>query len=280
VWVKKLKLNIDTKIELNNGIKIPIIGLGTWALNGKVAYNAVSWALELGYRLIDTAMIYENERSIGNAIKDCEISREEIFITTKVWKSDQGYNKTLQAIDRSLKNLNIEYVDLYLIHWPVPGKTLDTWKALEKIYSQGKARSIGVSNYNFHFLNQLMNNADVIPVINQVEFSPFLYQKDLLDYCNSKKIYIEAYTPLTRGERFDHPTIVKLAKKHNKTAAQILIRWGLQHNIIEIPKSGNKSHLKENINVFDFNLDDNDMRELDILNEDLRQVDDPVLYVG
>jgi len=280
VWVKKLKLNIDTKIELNNGIKIPIIGLGTWALNGKVAYNAVSWALELGYRLIDTAMIYENERSIGNVIKDCEISREEIFITTKVWKSDQGYNKTLQAIDRSLKNLNIEYVDLYLIHWPVPGKTLDTWKALEKIYSQGKARSIGVSNYNFHFLNQLMNNADVIPVINQVEFSPFLYQKDLLDYCNSKKIYIEAYTPLTRGERFDHPTIVKLAKKHNKSAAQILIRWGLQRNIIEIPKSGNKSHLKENINVFDFNLDDNDMRELDILNEDLRQVDDPVLYVG
>lgn len=280
MWVKKLKLNIDTKIELNNGIKIPIIGLGTWALNGKVAYNAVSWALELGYRLIDTAMIYENERSIGNVIKDCEISREEIFITTKVWKSDQGYNKTLQAIDRSLKNLNIEYVDLYLIHWPVPGKTLDTWKALEKIYSQGKARSIGVSNYNFHFLNQLMNNADVIPVINQVEFSPFLYQKDLLDYCNSKKIYIEAYTPLTRGERFDHPTIVKLAKKHNKSAAQILIRWGLQRNIIEIPKSGNKSHLKENINVFDFNLDDNDMRELDILNEDLRQVDDPVLYVG
>jgi diketogulonate reductase-like aldo/keto reductase len=274
-----MELKIDSKFELHNGISIPIVGLGTWNLNGREAYNAVSWALEMGYRLIDTATIYNNERKVGEAIKDSEISREEIFITTKVWKSDQGYDATLVALDKSLNKLNIDYVDLYLIHWPVPGKTIETWKAMEKIYHDGKARAIGVSNYNSHFLHELFDNSKEIPVVNQVEFSPFLYQRELFEFCNSKNIKLEAYSPLTRGKRLDHPKVVELAQKYNKSTAQVLIRWGLQHQIIEIPKSGNKDHLKENIDIFDFNLDNDEMQELDNLNEDLRVVDDPVLYV-
>lgn len=274
-----MELKIDSKFELGNGILIPVIGLGTWDLNGKEAYNAVSWSLEMGYRLIDTATIYENERKVGQAIMDSAIPREEIFITTKVWKSDQGYNRTLSALDESLDKLKIDYVDLYLIHWPVPDKTIETWKAMEKLYNEGKVRAIGVSNYNIHFLNELFDSSSEYPVINQVEFSPFLYQKELLEFCSSKNIKLEAYSPLTRGERLDHPEVVEIAKKYNKSAAQVLIRWGLQHQIIEIPKSSNKEHLKENINIFDFNIEDSEMKELDNLNEDLRVVDDPVLYI-
>lgn len=274
-----MELKIDTRYELNNGILIPIIGLGTWVLNGKAAYNAVSWALEMGYRLIDTATIYGNERKIGEAIKDSGLSRDEVFITTKVWKSDQGYNATLTALDKSLHKLHIDYVDLYLIHWPVPSKTIETWKAMEKIHKDGKAHAIGVSNYNMHFLNELIDNSKEIPVVNQVEFSPFLYQKELLEFCKSKNIKLEAYSPLTRGERLDHPKVVEIAEKYNKSAAQVLIRWGLQHQVIEIPKSSNKDHLKQNIDVFDFNLEASEMQELNSLNEDLRVVDDQVLYI-
>ncbi|TFF69451.1 MAG: aldo/keto reductase [Promethearchaeota archaeon] len=274
-----MTLKIDTQIELNNGVQIPIIGLGTWVLNGKEAYNAVSWALEMDYRLIDTATIYGNERKVGEAIKDSGIPRDEVFITTKVWKSDQGYDNTLRALEKSLKKLGIDYVDLYLIHWPVPGKTLDTWKAMEKIYEDGKARAIGVSNYNLHFLNQLLDNSEEVPAVNQIEFSPFLYQKELLEFCELKNIKVEAYSPLTRGKKLDNPKVLEIAQKYDKSAAQVLIRWGLQHQIIEIPKSGNKEHLKENINVFDFNLNTNDMQELDNLNKDLRVVEDPVLHI-
>jgi diketogulonate reductase-like aldo/keto reductase len=163
-----MELNIDSRIKLNNGIHIPIIGLGTWILNGKAAYNAVTWALESGYRLIDTATIYENERKVGEAIKDSGIPRDEVFITTKVWKSDQGYDGTLAALDKSIKKLGIDYLDLYLIHWPVLGKTIETWKAMEKIYDEGKARAIGVSNYNIFFLNELLDNSSERPAINQV----------------------------------------------------------------------------------------------------------------
>lgn len=274
-----MELKIDSKFELDNGILIPILGLGTWVLEGKIAYNAVLWALEMGYRLIDTATIYENERKVGQAIKDSGISRDEIFITTKVWKSDQGYDATLAALEKSLNELDIDYVDLYLIHWPVPGKTIETWRAMEEIYKDGKARAIGVSNYNLYFLNELFDNSKELPVVNQVEFSPFLYQKELLEFCDSKNIKLEAYSPLTRGERLDHPKVVEIAQKYNKSAAQVLIRWGLQHQIIEIPKSSNKDHLKENIDVFDFKLEDDEMQELDNLNEDLRVVDDPVFYI-
>jgi len=274
-----MELKNHSKLKLHNGVLIPIIGLGTWDLNGNIAYNAVSWALEMGYRLIDTATIYGNEKEVGEAIKDSGIPRDEVFITTKVWKSDQGYDATLEALEKSLNKLDIDYVDLYLIHWPVPSKTIDTWKAMEIIYNEGKARAIGVSNYNLHFLNELFDNSKEIPVINQVEFSPFLYQKELLEFCNSKNIKLMAYSPLTRGEKLEHPKVLEIATHHNKSPAQVLIRWGLQHQIIEIPKSSNKAHLKENIDVFDFNLKANEMQDLDILNEDLRVVDDPVLHI-
>jgi diketogulonate reductase-like aldo/keto reductase len=278
--VSKMELNIDSRIELNNGIHIPIIGLGTWLLNGKSAYDAVSWALELDYRLIDTATIYGNERKVGEAIYDSGISREEIFITTKVWKSDQGYNNTIEAFNNSLKKLGVDYIDLYLIHWPVPGKSLETWKAMERLYNEGKTRAIGVSNYNLHFLKELLENSNQIPTINQVEFSPFLYQKELLEFCDSKGIKLEAYSPLTRGKKLKHPKVEEIAQKYNKSPAQILLRWGLQHKVIQIPKSGNENHLKDNINIFDFNLNESEIRELDNLNEDYRVVDDPVLYIN
>lgn len=275
-----MELSIDSRIELNNGIHIPIIGLGTWILNGKSAYNAVSWALELGYRLIDTATIYGNERKVGEAIKNSGVPREDVFITTKVWKSDQGYESTITTFDKSLKKLGLEYIDLYLIHWPVVGKTIETWKAMEKIYEDGKARAVGVSNYNIFFLSELFNNSNLIPAINQVEFSPFLYQEELLKVCDTHNIHLEAYSPLTRGYKLDHPKLVEIAQKYNKTVPQILIRWGLQHHIIEIPKSGNKTHIKENIDVFDFSLKDDEVSQLDNLNEDFRVVEDSVLYVN
>jgi diketogulonate reductase-like aldo/keto reductase len=278
--VSKMELNIDSRIELNNGIHIPIIGLGTWMLNGKSAYDAVSWALKLGYRLIDTATIYRNEREVGESIHESGISREDIFITTKVWKSDQGYDNTIEAFNKSLKKLGVEYIDLYLIHWPVPGKSLETWKAMERLYNESKVKAIGISNYNLHFLNELLENSDQIPTINQVEFSPFLYQKELLEFCDSRGIILEAYSPLTRGKKLKHPKIVEIAQKYNKSTAQILLRWGIQHKVIQIPKSENQNHLKDNINVFDFYLNESEIRELDNLNEDYRVVDDPVLYIS
>jgi diketogulonate reductase-like aldo/keto reductase len=273
-----MDLNLNTRIELNNGIRIPIIGLGTWLLSRDSAYNAVLWALEMGYRLIDTATIYGNERKVGKAINASGIPRDEIFITSKVWKSDQGYENTLTAFDKSLKKLGLEYLDLYLIHWPVPEKSIETWKALERLYNEGKTRAIGVSNYNLHFLNELLRSTSKVPMINQVEFSPFLYQKELLNFCKTKKIYLEAYSPLTRATKLNNPKILELSKNHNKTSAQIMIRWGLQHQIIEIPKSGNKIHLKENINIFDFSLNESEMHELDNLNENYRIENDPILY--
>jgi diketogulonate reductase-like aldo/keto reductase len=266
-------LEVGSKIILNNRVKIPIFGLGTWALDGRGAYKAVLWAIDAGYRMIDTATVYANEREIGDAIKDCKVPREDIFLTTKVWNSDQGYDSTLAAFDRSLKELKTSYVDLYLIHWPVEGLRSESWKALEKIYSDGKARAIGVSNYTVQNIKELLEESSTVPTVNQVEFSPFLYQKELLDFCTSQNIFIEAYCPLTRARKLDHPTLKIIGRKYNKSAAQVLIRWGLQHNIIEIPKAGSKDHIYENINVFDFNLNDQDMEVLDNLNEDYRVVD-------
>ena len=258
---------------------MPIFGLGTWMLKGQEGKNAVSWAIEEGYRLIDTATLYGNEREIGKAVVDSQISREEIFITSKVWNSDQGYEDTLKAFQKSLKRLKMSYLDLYLIHWPVSGLRIETWKALEKIYQEGQARAIGISNFTIQHIEELLDNATVTPMVNQVEFSPFLYQKDLLEYCHSKKMQLEAYAPLTRGTQFKNPLLKAIGLKYNKTSAQILIRWGLQHEIIEIPKSSDKEHLKENADVFNFKLDSIDMKELDGLNENLRLVDDPHQYV-
>jgi diketogulonate reductase-like aldo/keto reductase len=272
-----MKLKMSSSIQLNNGVNIPILGLGTWDLRGKTAYKAMLWALEIGYTHIDTATIYGNEKNIGEALKATKIPRDEIFITTKVWTSDQGYDNTLAAFERSRKLLDLEYIDLYLIHWPVTGLRSETWRALEKIYDIGRVRAIGVSNFTIRHLEELNGTLELMPTVNQVEFSPFLYQKKLLEHCKSNKIALEAYCPLTRTNKFNDPTIMSIGQKHNKTPAQILIRWGLQHEIVTIPKSGSKKHLIENVNVFDFNLDKSDMHQLDNLNENYRLVDDPNL---
>ncbi len=251
---------------------MPILGLGTWALSGKQAVQAVSWALEAGYRMIDTASMYGNEQEIGEALKKSSISRDKIFITTKVWPSEQGFENTVKAFERSLKNLNLKYIDLYLIHWPAGDLSKDTWRAFEKLLNEGKVKAIGVSNYTIQQLKDLLKNSSTAPCVNQVEFSPFLYQYELMEFCQSRKIALEAYCPLTRARKLDHPTIHAIGEKHSKSAAQALIRWGLQHDVIQIPKSGNKNHILENSNVFDFELDQDDMKILDKLNEDFRVV--------
>lgn len=273
-----MDLNIKSTLKLNNGVDIPIIGLGTWDLYGNQCYNAIKWALEAGFKLIDTATYYKNEREIGQAIKDNSMLREDIFITTKVWDDDQGYEKTLKAFERSLKALQTSYVDLYLIHWPVTNLRNETWKALEKLYEEDKVRAIGVSNFTINHLNGLMESSLTVPSINQVEFSPFLYQKELLEFCTNHGIIIEAYCPLTRGQKLDNPQLKTTGKKYRKTSAQVLLRWGIQHNVIQIPKSGNRDHIIENLNIFDFYLEDEDMKTLDNLNEDFRNVDDPSVY--
>jgi diketogulonate reductase-like aldo/keto reductase len=211
-------------------------------------------------------------------VKDSEIPREDIFITTKVWNSEHGFDKTLKAFENSLKKLKLSYVDLYLIHWPVSGLRNETWKALEKINEDGKARSIGVSNFTIRHLEELFETTSTIPAVNQFEFSPFLYLRDLMEFCQSKNIVVEAYCPLTRGQKLDNPQLKAIGQKYGKSTAQILLRWGIQHNVIQIPKSGNKDHIIENIKIFDFSLEDKDMKILDNLNENFRNVDDPSVY--
>ncbi len=272
-----MDLNINSSVKLNNGVNIPILGLGTYPLRGKPVYRAVLWALDIGYRLIDSASLYGNEKKIGEALKATKIPRDDIFITTKVWNSDQGYENTLAAFDRSLELLNLDYIDLYLIHRPIRGLTIETWKALEKIYDNGRVRAIGVSNFTIRHLDELKATLKLMPTVNQVEFSPFLYQKKLMEYCKSNKIVLEAYRPLTKTKKFSDVTLLSIEQKHNKTPAQILIRWGLQHEIVTIPKSGDKNHLIDNANVFDFSLDENDMHQLDNLNENYRTLNDPNL---
>ncbi len=269
-----MDLNINSKIKLNNGVEIPLLGLGTWEISdGNAVANAIHWAISAGYRHFDTATIYGNEKSVGqgikNAMQEYDLKREEIFVTTKLWISSFQYDKALKAFERSLKSLNLDYVDLYLLHWPEPTHRQDAWKALEKIFKDGKARSIGVSNYYQHHLEELLNETDVIPTVNQVELTPYLYLKDLKDFCENHDIRLEAYSPLTRGRKLGDKKLMEVAQKYNKTTAQILIRWGLQHNIIVIPKSSKEEHIIENSQIFDFTLSEGDMSLLNSFDEKL-----------
>jgi diketogulonate reductase-like aldo/keto reductase len=268
-----MQLSPQSSTLLNNGVEIPRLGLGVYqAPLGESTLRAVKYALDVGYRHIDTAWLYGNEGDVGKAILESSIEREEIFITTKVWNSDQGYRSTLAACERSLQRLGLAYVDLYLIHWPVEGQNNNTWKAMIQLLREGKTRTIGVSNYEIFHLQKIFQNFDVIPSVNQVEFHPFLYQEKLLEFCKNSNIQLEAYSPLTRGQRLNHPTLVDLAKKYDKSPAQILIRWSLQHGLVVIPKSIRKDRIRENIQVFDFQLEETDMKLLNSLNEDLRTV--------
>ncbi|MFX1426048.1 MAG: aldo/keto reductase [Promethearchaeota archaeon] len=269
-----MDLKIDSKIELNNKVEIPLLGLGTWEIpDGNSVLKAIIRAIKAGYRHFDTAAIYGNEKGVGQGIKkaiqEYNLEREEIFVTTKLWITSFQYDNALKAFERSLKNLDLNYVDLYLLHWPNPSYRKEAWKALEKIYKDGKSRSIGVSNYYQHHLKELFEYADVIPAVNQVEFTPYLYLKDLKDYCEKNEIKLEAYSPLTRGRRLNDKKLKEIAQKYNKTPAQILIRWGLQHNIIEIPKSSNEFHIIENSQVFDFEISREDIALLNSFDEKL-----------
>ena len=270
------EISIDTKVKLNNGVQMPIFGLGTYQTrSGKETQTAVLYALEAGYRLIDTAKIYGNEKDVGEVVRKSGIPREEVFITTKLWNSDHGYEAAIAACEKSLKSLGLSYIDLYLIHWPVEGLRNETWTAMETLQKEGKCRAIGVSNYMIWHLEELLNSSSTIPAVNQVEFSPYLYQKDLLEFCDSHNIQVEAYSPLTKGQKLSDPKLVAIASRYSKSPAQILIRWVLQHGAIVIPKSSKKERIFENADVFDFTISPEDKSVLDSFNENLRTSWDP-----
>lgn len=268
-----MQLTLQSHAILNNNVEIPRLGLGVYQTAiGETTLRAVRYALKIAYRHIDTAWLYGNEADVGRAVRESGIRREEIFITTKVWDTDQGYTSTLTACERSLRRLGLSYVDLYLIHWPVQAKSKDTWKAMIQLLKDGKARAIGVSNYEILDIQEILQNFDTVPSVNQVEFHPFLYQEVLLQFCKNNQIQLEAYSPLTRAEKLNHATVLTIAQKYDKTTAQILIRWGLQHDLVVIPKSIHEKRIKENSEVFDFQLEEQDMKLLNSLNEDLRTV--------
>jgi diketogulonate reductase-like aldo/keto reductase len=267
-------LTLESKAKLNNGVEIPYLGLGVYqSPPGEITLRAVRYALKIGYRHIDTAELYGNEMDVGRALLESGIRRDDVFITTKVWNSHQGYDSTLYACERSLGRLGLSYVDLYLIHWPVQGLGDETWRSMIKLLRQGKARAIGVSNYSIRELNELIDKSDVVvPAVNQVEFHPFLYQEELLQFCKNNKIQLEAYSPLTRAKRINHPSVVEMAKKYGKTPAQVMIRWSLQHDVIVIPKSIHEHRILENSQVFDFQIESKNMKLLDSMNENFRTV--------
>lgn len=273
-----MELTIKSTILLDNRVDIPVLGLGLFKVSeGEVTEKAVQTALEIGYRHFDTAAVYKNEASLGKALRESGIPRSELFITSKVWNDDQGYESTLKACDASLKKLGVSYIDLYLVHWPVPGKRLDTWRAMETLHEQGLCKAIGVSNYMRRHLVELLFNCNVKPSVNQLELSPFnyTYREDVVMFCRKNDIMLAAYSPLTKGMKLQDPRLVRLASRYYKTPAQILIRWAVQENLIVIPKSEKKERIFENANIFDFTLSSDDMVYLNSLNENLVTSWDP-----
>jgi diketogulonate reductase-like aldo/keto reductase len=264
-----------SSVTLANGVRMPRLGLGVWQAPGHVATRALRYAIEIGYRHVDTAAIYGNEKDVGKALRECGVPREQLFVATKLWTADHDEAAVQPAFDASLARLGLDYVDLYLSHFPVAGKRLGAWRALAKIQQSGKAKAIGVSNYTVAHLTELIEKTGVVPAVNQVELHPYLYQKDLLAFCQAKKIQVEAYSPLTHGKKLGDPKLALVAERYERTPAQVLIRWGLQHDLVVIPKSSRPERIEENADVFDFELSVSDMRVLDSLNENLRTCWDP-----
>ncbi|MGX7243436.1 aldo/keto reductase [Enterococcus quebecensis] len=257
--------------KLANGSIIPRLGLGVWQVkDGEEAVDSVKWALDAGYRLIDTAAVYKNEVGVGEGIRKSDVPREEIFVTTKLWNTDQGYETTLKAFDESLNKLGLDYVDLYLIHWPVKDKYKDSWRAMEEIYRSGRAKAIGVSNFHEHHIDDLLTTAEIVPMVDQIELHPALTQEPLRKFLAEKNIAVEAWSPLGQGKILENATLVEIGKKYNKTAAQVIIRWHLQSDIIVIPKSVHQDRIKQNIDVFDFELTEEDIKQINQLNKNER----------
>ncbi len=268
--------NINDCTVLNNGVKMPWLGFGVYQIeDGNEVESAVKYALESGYRSIDTAAVYKNETGVGNAIKESGVAREDIFLTTKVWNDDMRQSRTAQAFEESLEKLQTDYVDLYLVHWPVAGFYKETWEEMEAIYKSGRAKAIGVSNFLVPHLEDILQDCNVVPAINQIEFHPYLVQPELLSFCKSKQIQVEAWSPLMQGHIVEVPTIQEMAKKYNRTEAQVVLRWSLQHGVVTIPKSSNPKRIFENMQVFSFELSQEDMDALDALNKGKRFGPDP-----
>jgi diketogulonate reductase-like aldo/keto reductase len=255
-------------LPLHDGGSIPVVGLGVWqAGRGGETREAVKTALRLGYRHIDTARIYGNEAEVGEGIRASALKREDVFVTTKLWNDDHGYDQALRAFDASLARLGLDYVDLYLIHWPVGGQRNDSWRALEKLKTDGKAKHIGVSNYLVPHLNELIGKAKELPTVNQIEIHPFLQHRDTRALCNEHQIIVEAYSPLTHGRRLSDERVSAIAKRLGKTNAQVLLRWGVQHGLVTLPKSTREERIRENAALFDFEIDAPSMKALDALDD-------------
>ena len=268
--------DIKGTFTLHNGVEMPYFGLGVYlSKEGNEVINAVKWAIQSGYRHIDTAAIYNNEEGVGEGIRASGIPREDIFLVSKVWNSEQGYDSTIKAFETSLKKLNTEYLDLYLIHWPVKGKYKETWRALEELYKQKRIRAIGVSNFLKHHLKDLLTDVSIVPMVNQMEFHPYLVQQDLLDFCKTNKIQYEAWSPLMQGKIFDIDVFKEMAGKYKKTIAQLVLRWDLQKGVVTIPKSSKKQRIIDNAAIFDFSISKEDMAVLDGLDRGKRFGPDP-----
>jgi len=261
--------SLASRVPLNQGPEIPWLGLGVFQTPpGPTTQQSVRWALDAGYRLVDTAAMYGNETDVGAAIRASGLPRDDVFVTTKLWHTDHGYEPALRAGRTSLERLGLGYIDLYLIHWPRaknPEDRLGSWRALEKLRDEGVCRAVGVSNYTIRHLEELRAHSDLVPAVNQVEFHPFVYDPALVGYCAEHGIRLEAYSPLTRAQHLDDPTIAAIARAHRRSPAQVLVRWGLEHGIVEIPKSTHRERIEENARVFDFSLAAGEMERLDAL---------------
>ncbi|MEF3354079.1 aldo/keto reductase [Paenibacillus sp. GYB006] len=268
--------HVQDTTTLYNGVKMPWLGFGVFKVkDGEEVVEAVKTAIQAGYRSIDTAKAYNNETGVAQGIRESGIAREDLFITTKVWNGDQGYESTLAAFEASMERLGLEYLDLYLIHWPVKGKYKDTWRALEKLHKEGRIRAIGVSNFQIHHLEDLMTDSTIKPAVNQVELHPLLTQTELREYCSKHQIQIEAWSPLGQGKLLEHPLLQDIAAKYSKSPAQVILRWDLQNNIVTIPKSVTPQRIRDNADLFDFELTTEEIERINQLNENKRFGSDP-----
>lgn len=265
-----MSAELASKILIRGGVRLPTIGLGVFRLpSGPATRGLVKDALAMGYRHVDTARVYGNESDVADGVRDSGVPREQVFVTTKLWNDDHGYDAALRAFDAALRRMRFDYIDLFLLHWPVPGKRKDSWRALERLRAEGRARAIGVSNYMEHHLEELLAHADEPPSVNQIEASPFLQQRGVRALCERHGIAVEAYSPLTKGARLSHPEVERVARSVHATPAQVLLRWGLQRGLVVLPKASHPMRLAENLASHGARLGDEAMRSLDALEEGL-----------